>query len=358
MASNPHGCRCSFSWRRSERDALRQQGSRAERTSPPAGELAGTWDFKWSQGRCIRVALQDGPIPNKERVIANVQRIAQLWLRHPEEPEHRISLRLDFDAEPFPAPRAPETHGSISPAEPAARSYDVLISLAPLPVFEPETPGDPKVVIEAATSQLGSYALRSDYGVPTTYLGPPAGYGDAERPASERLTQYFDSRLFEFVVAHEFGHILGLAHEHQNPNLRLKWLDNDQIRAVMRSAWQLPDGHELLSDDYIDSEIKLPWPGSARFSDWRPASESVPLKDSIMAHALFRRFLRPNPKLASSAKRAASGSDDELVAPTAEDLAQLRRMYPYRAKAAESQRSPRKARALTGNGKAVAPARP
>jgi hypothetical protein len=333
MAGNPHGCRCSQSWRRSERDALRQQGSTAERTSPPGVELAGTWDFKWPQGRCIRVAFQDGPIPNKQRVLAHLKRVAQRWLRDPDDPKHRISLDFDFVDTLFPAPRDPETHGSSSPAERAARSYDVLISLAPLPVFEPETPGDPKAVIEAPTSQLGSYALRSDYGVPTAYLGPPAGYGDAQQPLSERLSQYFASRQFEFVVAHEFGHILGLAHEHQNPNLRLKWLDNDRIRAVMRAAWQLPLEHELSSDDYIDSEIKLPWPGSAPFSDWRPASESVPLKDSIMAHALFRQFLHSDE---SSATRVVGGTDDEPVAPTPEDLAQLRRMYPYRAKRAKS----------------------
>ena len=72
-----------------------------------------------------------------------------------------------------------------------------------------------------------------------------------------------------------------------------------------------------------------------------------------MAHALFRRFLR-DPTASSAARAVKSGDDVELVAPTAQDLAQLRRMYPHRARAVHRRQSP-EGSAIAANGKALSP---
>jgi len=358
---HPHSCRCSGAWRRSYRlgskketfqvieggsalldgdeaaqvaqydarrievdKALSAEGGKA--ASQPF-EITGTWDFKWPQTQVIRVAFQAHPLLTAD-VRDHVRRLAEQWTLNAGAP--RTSVQFWFDPEPFPAPRNPETNGSTSPAERTPRNYDVLLSLAPLPTFEAETPGDPEVEIDAATSQLGTYALRSDYGVPTTYLGCPEGLGDSGRSEAERVRAYFGSDLFKYVVTHEFGHILGLPHEHQNPNSVLPWAAPAEIRTVMKEVWGLPDDHSLLTDEYIESEITLRWPGGTRFSNWRSKEKTVPYQPSIMAHALLRHFFDPKSPHYAAPSRAGDLYAAALTAPTEADLEHLADMYPYR----------------------------
>lgn len=65
-------------------------------------------------------------------------------------------------------------------------------------------------------SHVGSSALSVPYNQPTMQLG--------------WVTEELDDTELQQVVLHEFGHMLGLVHEHQNPAGGIRW-DKDRVYA-------------------------------------------------------------------------------------------------------------------------------
>jgi hypothetical protein len=358
-------------------------------------KIFGTWDFKWPRGSKLRVAFQELPRADIEaagqsfdELVRKVKVSASRWVDAYRE-AYRSSqppLELVFLDERLPPPAGREEAGKSAP-QPKAVEYDVLVSLASLPFHAPYTvkrattavekaaarPGadgktrvplwrskavtranreskDP-LVVALPTAQLGRYALRCDYGVPTVYLGRPErtavvtqeqrdGVGAlADRagellpPKDQKLVDYFGpsgkdstSKEFEATVVHEFGHILGIPHLHQSPLTRLRWRSIEELRTLIALATGVD-----ADESFIRGQLLLPFPstqssrGQVLFSDWTPVEVDrygdPNLAESAMTHPLLPLMLVP------AAASAPAVAIKRAVAPGAIDLEFLRGMY-------------------------------
>jgi hypothetical protein len=188
----------------------------------------------------------------------------------------------------LPAPR--EATGNRRPVKSDADGgqvvdYDVLVSFLPLPVYLPANEQHPtETLVGTSASDLGRYALRSEYGVPTVFLGPLA---------HAKPETWFTSPEGIFTVVHELGHVLGLPHEEQNPLADdLPWKSIDEIVAIVKARGALADGVDVKA--FIEDAITTKWPGEQRFSDWRQPAAAEPGYDfkSVMAKPSYRCLLR------------------------------------------------------------------
>ena len=333
--------------------------------------IFGTWDFKWRPGKEIRIAFQelphlDPPISFHD-LMPKVVDYASRWN------DSGSPLKLAFLQETLPAP---------DPGLPAGKSadgkkrvdYDVLVSLAPLPFRvsykikgPPNKPGqlwsertidrtaDGKPMeIPLPTAQLGRFALRCDYGVPTVYLGRPnrtttpsaatlaaalgltATLEQFVPTKDDTLADYFGTRKhpsktgeFECTIVHEFGHVLGIPHLHQSPLARLRWRSVKEICSLISAG----TGVEV-DEDFVRGQALLPLPstrsahGDALFSDWSaPAMDRYgdAVLDSVMTHPLLQFMLEPpnDPALANKVPV-------RITTPTSMDFDFLRSMYSER----------------------------
>ncbi|MFZ5894978.1 MAG: hypothetical protein ACOY0T_28215 [Myxococcota bacterium] len=320
-----------------------------------AFEIAGTWDFKWPLNSKIRIAFQEPPVrlvsdaafqDAKKLVIA----CAEAWTLPP-------TLQLDFDCPdlhpPFDeAPSPMDRHrSSFTAKEAASNSYDVLISLQDLPVMKYDPFRGPGLEVESVqlpVSTLGSYARRADYGAPTMYLGR---FG---RFLNHDFVKYFELPLVQSIIIHEFGHMLGLPHLHQHPDLvvpsepisskmrervrqldaarRAFYKDEGSVRTMLSDLLALDIHAEVVSDHLISV-----WRGNKEFSDWVSLSGEALERhqvdgtlDSIMTFPYYRFTLAGGASCASCSSiddvlRALDGG--YLTKPGAEDIRMLRRMY-------------------------------
>jgi hypothetical protein len=295
-------------------------------------EVLGTWDFKWSLGTQIRVAFQrprSDDVSDKDfgEACEEIRSLAQTWLTSAAMvAAPNIGFRW-VDVEFAPSDDTDPQNGSPfeDPDERTylERDYDVLVSLDALPLGK----RDPRTLsrtqrIVLPTSELGSFARRLDYGVPSMYVGPFAGVGGS-------LPEYYRTNsIARYYVIHEFGHVLGLAHAHQSPVYReslaqqhpqvdkaLKDIvtlaaELQQLRGLTDPGEQLVERELavrdelrralasikaklksfLLSrqialtlteselDDFVVAQIVDAWPGNRAFSDW-PAAVSRSIMD-------------------------------------------------------------------------------
>ena len=113
-----------------------------------------------------------------------------------------------------------------------------------------------------------------------------------------------DDQEYERVVIHEFGHALGLIHEHQSPKAKLKW-NRAEVYRVFSGApnfWNkaaidsnilqkyLPFGISATTFD-PDSIMLYMFPGSL-FQDGKPTNSNTHLSDQDKA---FIRQMYPKP---------------------------------------------------------------
>jgi hypothetical protein len=338
-------------------------------------KIFGTWDFKWPrEKRTIRIAFQElrpeaGSGKTLAQLIDKVEALANTWMS-PECP-----FTFDFLRQTLPAP-ARDANGGRSPVSSSRAyvEYDELVSFAPLPIpftydvkeaLAPNAAGrlfqnrtithgasGKDLLITLPTAQLGRFARRCDYGVPTVYLGKPHRTVEPSKGAVLRATfpqntetrdamasaesialpekddslhDYFGldvpssrTKEFEGAVVHEFGHVLGIPHLHQSPLIHPTWKEVDALEAVLEAGIGV-----TLDSDFIQTQITLPLPATAKglragatarcgamFSDWplKPAvdADGNPI-DSSMTHPfqgalllnprplLLQRFLEPQP---------------------------------------------------------------
>lgn len=308
--------------------------------------LFGTWDFKWRQGTEIRVAFIDDDATLNQLVELDapgekvplhraVIKLAQRWLEEAEGLPGTPNISFEWIEDDEAKRAAAKKKYREIQADPKKRStgegrrdadpYDVLLTFDDLPRIRAFSAADDNSIL--ASSHLGSYARRERLYVPTAFLGI-----SSERPKT--ALPYFDSAEFRWTVIHEFGHILGLAHEHQNPLVPLEWLPAQEIAAIFQGVFGLTKDLDYIAQ-YVKSELTGKWPssppvnGSVPFSDWQGGTAEEAL-ESIMSFPLAKQLV------ASTKNRPAKG-DPALLAsafsgfknrPTWRDLKQLRTLYP------------------------------
>jgi hypothetical protein len=281
------------------------------------GRVFGTWDFKWPQRYEVEVRFQALPtdqlealpkevvlpegftLTNEESALIAqgqepfgkltrlVECLAQRWLAGSSNP---ANIRLVFRHDD-PVRRA-------SAAIATALEYDVLVSLANLPQDRRGRSSNDEGFTDSVFlpgSELGRYAQRADYSVPTTYLGKRKQYPGPS-------AQYFGSHEFWHWCVHEFGHVLGLPHEHQNPKVHEKVRaglksDQDIARILATALGENGRPNPRITATEIAEEITTPWPAAMidlvpQYSDFRDHLDLRPDdSSSIMFHIYWQRLL-------------------------------------------------------------------
>jgi hypothetical protein len=288
----------------------------------------GTWDFKWPEDAEIRVAFQKpSGVDNAdfEAAKTRVMDLARRW--HDKQAKLAfVPLDADFGAPVETAKGRHPQRRSDAKGE-VWRVYDVLVSLEPLNgLTRRDTLGGKEELIFLPQSELGTYARRIDFGTPTMFLGPMPSYQGT-------LAGYYENPMAQMMVVHEFGHALGLAHEHQNPlarkalGLALDKYDLDKALRILVNkfgvpAEVLPAGAEE-TRDFLEAHLGTEWPGNPRFSDWREYGPNAKL-DSIMSVAYHDCSLK-NPDHSCGAEDCPSMRI--LTRPTDTDFAAVNAMY-------------------------------
>jgi hypothetical protein len=299
---------------------------------PDEVEVDGTWDFKWRRGSVIRLAFQTPPDADPvskhcREVMREIAELARTWKTAvtsdglgPAQDADGVPLTLHFlDGKLLPAPPP----GMATQPQPElgfdeAVHYDVLISLATLPVEIPAAPRREKQTVVLPRAELGRFASRIEYGSPTAFLGPLS--------AQEGSGRFWISPKWRHIVVHELGHILGLAHPYQQHDAVLEWKSDEELKRLLPGQLGVPMSDDVLQD-YIDRQLKarLPRPAGKSFSDlWKKPVET----ESVMNPAFLPDLIEPRGNGGPPpAPRKTDSAGPWITQPTKHDLRHLRSMY-------------------------------
>ena len=157
----------------------------------------------WEPGRTLKIAMYDA----NQETINKVKSIASQWTEH-------ANLKFEF------------VSGAVG---------DIRIKIAP---------SDTGVSI----SQLGTDALIHPPEEPTMTIGLALEHAE-----------------FEGTILHEFGHVLGLHHEHQHPDADIPW-DLEKVYAFYKDLYNF-------ERDRVDSDVlPLPRYSNVTYGDYDPLS--------------------------------------------------------------------------------------
>jgi hypothetical protein len=347
--------------------------------------ITGTFDFRWPRGSTIRVAFQD--CQNSKalpKLVDKVREAFEAWgvgkviradgpnlayaivqelfpaggqvtqdllqeeadrvrqITAAEMRDRKAVAQLAGDAERFAAVAAHATEAGPSNAAhlagvgAAVLDYDVLISFAPMPVVIPGSDflENAARALVYAQSDLGSYAKREDLGLPTSYLGRPSTF-KVDQEVGDLDLAWLNSSEGTFTIMHEVGHILGLAHEHQNPKRHLTekvYRPYPQILEILTLREMAPIYH-----DFIERELTTPFAdpeGSQTFSQWRDPTDAEraggPI-GSVMVEPIYRCMLLYREANHDCLRQAdclfEDAYYDQLQHPTDSDRRQLLQLY-------------------------------
>lgn len=359
--------------------AARAHSTGSQAVPGPRTEVIGTWDFKWTPGSVLRVAFQlplgvsVADVPKLIPVFEATEALARTWMVCHENKKANIDLDFGDQLYRVLPPRSDgsdrlnisnlaELHtgcwkeqrctmvrrgrSAPDPADVEVEfDYELLINLDPLTLTDnanaPNAPGatnEPNTTAQGKLylpmAELGCYADRLDYGVPSMYLGPVAAFAeDLPSAICERLVAYFtESHTHQHqmarAVVHEFGHALGMPHENQNPRCgtcprTLSGNELDGLRELYERVLKInPD--EIPNFEQTTRNEFLPWPDAQEFSDWTPHIHSTGgPAESVMttAHAAF---------VALGSEIPCSVAFENFLrktSPTPHDLLRLQHMY-------------------------------
>lgn len=186
------------------RVAIEENPANMPEETSSTNEMAALTGKLWRPGRTVRVGFLDGP----KSVQTRVEKYAHQW-------EQFANIRFEF--------------GPVENAE-------IRISFK----------------LTGSWSYLGTDALLADKTEPTMNYG--------------WLKEHTEENEYSRVVLHEFGHALGLVHEHQNPNANIPW----DKEAVYRKFMAPPNNwtKEVIDRNLFD-KIN---PADARATSFDPES--------------------------------------------------------------------------------------
>ena len=228
-------------------------------TKKATPEVTGTLDFKWPRDATIIVAVQG---LNEDVALDLKPAINELLIRMSS---WNNVLKERLKLEPFPGlqqqtvlpPPAFRNRARSADLKTWAR-YDALVSFAPLPVYKEANLERPERSVRFPSSALGIYCRRSRFGSPTLYCGEPPGYVGSDEWQAGR--SWFESDQFRFTLLHELGHVLGLAHEHQNPFRKLErdkaWKPVDEVLRIVQARER-----SRIDETYVRENLVTEWPG-------------------------------------------------------------------------------------------------